>query len=78
MLKMKIDPREEYPGYNLKNVLGRGAYGEVRSAKHEASGQMVAIKKMDKLFENKFIALRALREVTLLRVINHPNIIKIN
>ena len=77
MQKMKMDPKGEYPGYTLFNVLGKGAYGEVRSAKHEASGQMVAIKKMDKLFENKFYALRALREVTLLRVINHPNIIKI-
>lgn len=75
--KMKMDPKEEYPGYSIKNNLGKGAYGEVRSARHEASGKMVAIKKMENLFANKFSALRALREVTLLRVIDHPNIIKI-
>lgn len=48
--KMKMDPKEEYPGYSLKNTLGKGAYGEVRSARHESSGKMVAIKKMERLF----------------------------
>ena len=44
--KLKTDPTKEYPGYSIKNILGKGAYGEVRSAKHEATDKIVAIKKM--------------------------------
>jgi serine/threonine protein kinase len=46
MQKLKYNPNDDYPGYSIKNVVGKGAYGEVRSAKHEASGTIVAIKKM--------------------------------
>lgn len=65
------------PRYNKKNLIGSGAYGDVYEAVDKETGKIVAIKQFKHLFDNKFVALRALREVTLLRVINFSKVIKI-
>lgn len=43
----------------------------------DKSKEMVAIKKIDKVFEHKIFAKRILRELTLLRLLKHENIINI-
>jgi serine/threonine protein kinase len=53
---------EEFgPRYARKNQIGSGSYGDVFEALDRETGRIVAIKQFKRLFENKFIALRALR-----------------
>ncbi|KAK9447945.1 kinase-like domain-containing protein [Limtongia smithiae] len=62
--------------YDVLDVVGRGAYGIVRSAIHKPSGQKVAIKKIAP-FNHSMFCLRTLREIKLLKYFNHENIISI-
>jgi mitogen-activated protein kinase 1/3 len=58
-------------------ILGQGSYGAVCSAIHKPSGKKVAIKKMDGVFEDDIDCKRILREVNLLRKLNHPYVITV-
>lgn len=55
--------------------IGKGAYGIVCSARNSESGEKIAIKKIANAFENTTDARRTLREIRLLRHLNHENII---
>ncbi|CAI5975969.1 unnamed protein product [Closterium sp. NIES-65] len=57
--------------------LGRGAYGVVCSARDETIGEEVAIKKIGNAFSDRTDAKRTLREILILRNMNHPNVIAI-
>lgn len=65
------------PNYEVKKQLGSGAYGYVVEAVQKSTGKKVAIKKIKELFDDIVDAKRILREITLLRKINHPHIVKI-
>lgn len=65
------------PEYEIVKQLGSGAYGYVVEAVQKSTGKKVAIKKIKELFDDIIDAKRILREITLLRKINHPNIVKI-
>ncbi|SCW04359.1 LAFE_0H11804g1_1 [Lachancea fermentati] len=62
--------------FQLKSLLGEGAYGVVCSALHVPSGEMVAIKKIEP-FDRPLFCLRTLREIKLLRCFRHENIISV-
>lgn len=55
--------------------IGRGSYGVVCSSVNMETNEKVAIKKINKVFENRVDALRTLRELKLLRHIQHENVI---
>lgn len=55
--------------------IGRGAYGIVCSAINSETGEEVAIKKIGNAFDNRIDAKRTLREIKLLRHMDHENII---
>eukprot|EP00897_Mesotaenium_endlicherianum_P004607 jgi/Mesen1/4174/ME000219S03304 len=55
--------------------IGRGAFGIVCSARDLATGGEVAIKKIGNAFVDKTDAKRTLREILLLRHMDHPNYI---
>ncbi len=57
--------------------MGGGAYGVVCSAMDEKKKRKVAIKKIEKAFEDVIDAKRIFREIKLLKFLNHENIIKI-
>ncbi|GBG76729.1 hypothetical protein CBR_g22947 [Chara braunii] len=57
--------------------IGRGAYGIVCSAINTETGEDVAIKKIGNAFENRVDAKRTLREIKLLRHMDHENVIAI-
>ncbi|KAG0447019.1 hypothetical protein HPP92_028532 [Vanilla planifolia] len=57
--------------------VGRGAYGIVCSAVNSQTREEVAIKKIGNAFDNRIDAKRTLREIKLLRHMNHENIIAI-
>merc|ERR1719409_819405 len=63
--------------YTLVKPIGHGAYGVVCSAVDNATGEKVAIKKINKAFEHLTDTKRTLREVKILRHFNHENVIRI-
>ncbi|KAG1330294.1 putative Mitogen-activated protein kinase [Cocos nucifera] len=54
--------------------IGKGAYGIVCSALNSETGEQVAIKKIANAFDNKIDAKRTLREIKLLRHMDHENV----
>lgn len=62
--------------YQIKDVVGEGAYGIVCSAVHKPTQLKVAIKKITP-FDRTMFCLRTLREIKLLRHFSHENIISI-
>ncbi|GKU96785.1 hypothetical protein SLEP1_g9979 [Rubroshorea leprosula] len=57
--------------------VGRGAYGIVCAAVNSETGEEVAIKKIGNAFDNRIDAKRTLREIKLLRHMDHENVISI-
>ncbi|XP_053677640.1 stress-activated protein kinase JNK-like [Anopheles nili] len=57
--------------------IGKGAQGAVCSILDERTGQRLAVKKLLQPFRDVTIAKRSYREITLLRLVDHPNIIKL-
>ncbi|CAN7106977.1 unnamed protein product [Brassica rapa subsp. narinosa] len=63
--------------YQTLEVIGKGSYGVVCAAIDTHTGEKVAIKKINDVFEHISDALRILREVKLLRLLRHPDIVEI-
>lgn len=63
--------------YRILNVLGMGAYGLVVSAVDDKSGEKVAIKRINNLFESIGDGKRILREIRLMRVLQCEQILGI-
>ena len=63
--------------YTLKKSLGQGSYGSVFSATNNVTGETVAIKELKGIFNDFLDARRMLREICVMRLLNHPCIIKI-
>lgn len=63
--------------YKVLEVIGKGSYGLVCSANDMQTGEKVAIKKIHNIFEHISDAARILREIKLLRLLRHPDIVEI-
>ncbi|XP_078515454.1 mitogen-activated protein kinase 14A-like [Lissotriton helveticus] len=63
--------------YKDLRPVGSGAYGTVCSARDQATGEKVAIKKLYRPFQSVIHAKRAYRELRLLKHINHENVISL-
>uniref|UniRef100_A0A7S1AP63 Mitogen-activated protein kinase n=1 Tax=Noctiluca scintillans TaxID=2966 RepID=A0A7S1AP63_NOCSC len=63
--------------YKVLEPIGQGAYGVVCSAKDEAEGETVAIKKIEDAFGHLTFAKRTLRELRMLRHLRHENLIDV-
>lgn len=63
--------------YQVQEVIGKGSYGVVGSAIDTHTGEKVAIKKINDVFEHVSDATRILREIKLLRLLRHPDIVEI-
>ena len=76
---MVLGSRFEVERYEIIDPVGSGAYGVVVAAKDlEAEDQennLVAIKKIEKAFEHKVFAQRTLRELKIMRLLQHDNVI---
>lgn len=75
-----LGSRFEIPDhYEIIDPVGSGAYGVVAAAKDtKLEGEnLVAIKKIEKAFEHKVFALRTLRELKIMRLLNHENVLSI-
>ncbi|KAL0921399.1 hypothetical protein M5K25_008465 [Dendrobium thyrsiflorum] len=83
-LVVKVDPEDEFfteygeaSRYEIIEVIGRGSYGVVGAAVDTKTGEKVAIKKINDVFEHVSDATRILREIKLLRLLRHRNIVEI-
>ncbi|MCO5606422.1 hypothetical protein L7F22_060610 [Adiantum nelumboides] len=63
--------------YKIQEIIGKGSYGVVSSAMDTHTGERVAIKKINDIFEHVSDATRILREIKLLRILRHPDIVEI-
>ncbi|KAJ7563592.1 hypothetical protein O6H91_03G116200 [Diphasiastrum complanatum] len=63
--------------FKIDEIIGKGSYGVVCSATDTHTGEKVAIKKISDIFEYVSDASRILREIKLLRMLNHPDIVKV-
>ena len=57
--------------------VGSGTYGDVYKGKMKGTNEIIAIKKIKIDLENEGIPSTALREITILRELQHPNIIEL-
>jgi serine/threonine protein kinase len=70
-------------GYKLLEPIGQGAYGVVFSAARESpqvpdKSEVVAIKKISRIFRDRNSATHAIREILALKHLDHPNILKLH
>eukprot|EP00199_Chlamydomonas_sp_CCMP681_P000270 CAMPEP_0119117036 /NCGR_PEP_ID=MMETSP1180-20130426/52619_1 /TAXON_ID=3052 ORGANISM="Chlamydomonas cf sp, Strain CCMP681" /NCGR_SAMPLE_ID=MMETSP1180 /ASSEMBLY_ACC=CAM_ASM_000741 /LENGTH=551 /DNA_ID=CAMNT_0007106251 /DNA_START=246 /DNA_END=1901 /DNA_ORIENTATION=- len=63
--------------YTVQEVIGKGSYGVVCAAIDNFTKERVAIKKIQNVFDNVADATRILREIKLLRMLKHPDIVDI-
>ncbi|KAJ0256415.1 Mitogen-activated protein kinase 15 [Hirschfeldia incana] len=63
--------------YQIQQVVGKGSYGVVGSAIDTHTGERVAIKKINDVFDHISDATRILREIKLLRLLLHPDVVQI-
>ncbi|KAI8871524.1 Pkinase-domain-containing protein [Ramicandelaber brevisporus] len=65
--------------YELQEKLGEGTFGEVHKAKHATTGRIVALKRVIVRKEegkpDEGFPITMIREIKLLRALNHPNIV---
>lgn len=62
--------------FEFLSKLGEGSFGIVASVKEKKSGKIVALKKIKIAKKNEGISISALREIGILKSLNHPNIVK--
>lgn len=63
--------------YEYLGKLGEGTFGEVSKAKSKKTGQVVALKKILMHNEKDGFPITALREIKLLKQLNHVNVLKL-
>ncbi|XP_033126651.1 MAP/microtubule affinity-regulating kinase 3-like isoform X3 [Anneissia japonica] len=63
--------------YRLLKTLGKGNFAKVKLAKHIPTGKEVAIKIIDKSQLNPSSLQKVYREVRIMKLLDHPNIVKI-
>ncbi|OQR70783.1 cyclin-dependent kinase 13-like [Tropilaelaps mercedesae] len=63
--------------FNIVQQIGEGTYGQVYKAQDRNSGVMVALKKVRMENEKEGFPITAIREIKILRQLNHPSIVNL-
>ena len=63
--------------YEVLGIVNEGAYGIVYKAKNRETGEYVAIKKFKETDDDEIVRKTTLREVKVLRMIKHPNVVQL-
>ncbi|CAL8358511.1 unnamed protein product [Lota lota] len=63
--------------YHLGRTLGRGHFAVVKLARHVSTGQLVAIKMIDKTKLDVMATSHLLQEVRCMRLVQHPNVVRL-
>ncbi|XP_049873608.1 cyclin-dependent kinase 12 isoform X2 [Pectinophora gossypiella] len=64
-------------GFQVITQIGEGTYGQVYKAKDKNTGQLVALKKVRLENEKEGFPITAVREIKILRQLNHKNIVNL-
>ncbi len=62
--------------YQKLEKIGEGTYGVVYKAKDRKSGKIIALKRIRLEAEDEGIPSTAIREISLLKELRHPNIVR--
>ncbi|XP_061742006.1 MAP/microtubule affinity-regulating kinase 3-like isoform X14 [Nerophis ophidion] len=72
------DTQQPHVGnYRLLKTIGKGNFAKVKLARHILTGREVAIKIIDKTQLNPNSLQKLFREVRIMKILNHPNIVKL-
>ncbi|XP_074623425.1 uncharacterized protein LOC141881538 [Acropora palmata] len=63
--------------FQIIDQVGEGTYGQVYKAKDKITGELVALKKVRTDNEKEGFPITAVREIKILRQLNHPNIVNL-
>jgi len=62
--------------YSKIDKLGEGTYGIVYKAKNRETGEIVALKRIRLESEDEGVPCTAIREISLLKELDHPNVVR--
>ncbi|XP_042568172.1 serine/threonine-protein kinase MARK1-like isoform X1 [Cyprinus carpio] len=71
------DEQPHVGNYRLLKTIGKGNFAKVKLARHVLTGREVAVKIIDKTQLNPTSLQKLFREVRIMKVLNHPNIVKL-
>ncbi|XP_045066229.1 MAP/microtubule affinity-regulating kinase 3-like isoform X4 [Coregonus clupeaformis] len=72
-----VDEQPHIGNYRLLKTIGKGNFAKVKLARHILTGREVAIKIIDKTQLNPTSLQKLFREVRIMKILNHPNIVKL-
>ncbi|VDK58077.1 unnamed protein product [Anisakis simplex] len=80
-LKLREDPENwgcsTVEKYDIKTQVGEGTYGQVYKAVDKYTGEIVALKKVRLENEKEGFPITAVREIKILRQLNHKNVVRL-
>ncbi|XP_038616684.1 serine/threonine-protein kinase MARK1 isoform X1 [Tachyglossus aculeatus] len=71
------DEQPHIGNYRLLKTIGKGNFAKVKLARHVLTGREVAVKIIDKTQLNPTSLQKLFREVRIMKILNHPNIVKL-
>ncbi|XP_077195999.1 serine/threonine-protein kinase MARK1 isoform X6 [Paroedura picta] len=71
------DDHPHIGNYRLLKTIGKGNFAKVKLARHVLTGREVAVKIIDKTQLNPTSLQKLFREVRIMKILNHPNIVKL-
>ncbi|XP_040604345.1 serine/threonine-protein kinase MARK2 isoform X1 [Mesocricetus auratus] len=71
------DEQPHIGNYRLLKTIGKGNFAKVKLARHILTGKEVAVKIIDKTQLNSSSLQKLFREVRIMKVLSHPNIVKL-
>ncbi|XP_078212613.1 serine/threonine-protein kinase MARK1 isoform X17 [Callithrix jacchus] len=71
------DEQPHIGNYRLQKTIGKGNFAKVKLARHVLTGREVAVKIIDKTQLNPTSLQKLFREVRIMKILNHPNIVKL-
>ena len=71
-----VKPASALDKYRKLDKLGEGTYGVVYKAQNKQTGEYVALKKIRLEKEDDGVPSTAIREISLLKNIKHPNVVE--
>lgn len=67
----------EYDDFECITIMGQGTYGIVKKWKYKDTGEVFAIKDLKLEREREGVPSTSIREISLLKSLNHPNVVKL-
>ncbi|KAJ1108565.1 hypothetical protein NDU88_005941 [Pleurodeles waltl] len=76
-ISTSVDDQPHIGNYRLLKTIGKGNFAKVKLARHVLTNKEVAVKIIDKTQLNSSSLQKLFREVRIMKVLNHPNIVKL-